>query len=244
MISRNMIFLMCLFLSSVVSAQSDDLNDEWFVCLIKPDAVVDVGFPVWGVVEYVAVERGDIVEEGQLVAELQSGVEKTTIKINQARLEFEERNRDRTQELSQDGHISAFDVDQSNTQTELAFLELERSQETLDLRKIRSPFTGVVAERMVSAGEYVQEQPILQLVKINPLKVEVVLPVNYFGQIDIDDSATIRPEYPVTDEYMAAVTIVDRVIDAASGTMGITLELANPDNRLAAGLKCELKFDK
>jgi hypothetical protein len=38
------------------------------------------------------------------------------------------------------------------------------------------------------------------------------------------------------------VTVVDRVVDAASSTFGVRLELANPDYRLPAGLKCRVRF--
>jgi membrane fusion protein (multidrug efflux system) len=38
------------------------------------------------------------------------------------------------------------------------------------------------------------------------------------------------------------VTIVDQVFDAASGTIGIRLELPNSDYALPAGLKCQVRF--
>ena len=41
----------------------------------------------------------------------------------------------------------------------------------------------------------------------------------------------------------ARVTVVDRVVDAASGTFGVRLELPNPDYRLPAGLKCKVRFE-
>jgi hypothetical protein len=37
--------------------------------------------------------------------------------------------------------------------------------------------------------------------------------------------------------------IVDRVVDAASGTFGVRLELSNSDLRLPAGRKCNVTFD-
>jgi len=40
----------------------------------------------------------------------------------------------------------------------------------------------------------------------------------------------------------AVVTVVDQVFDAASGTIGVRLELANPGYRIPAGLKCQVRF--
>jgi len=44
--------------------------------------------------------------------------------------------------------------------------------------------------------------------------------------------------------YGAKVTVVDRVVDAASGTFGVRLELPNPNYRLPAGLKCKVPFGR
>jgi multidrug efflux pump subunit AcrA (membrane-fusion protein) len=40
------------------------------------------------------------------------------------------------------------------------------------------------------------------------------------------------------------VTVVDRVVDAASGTFGVRLEVPNPNYRLPAGLKCKARFNR
>jgi len=43
--------------------------------------------------------------------------------------------------------------------------------------------------------------------------------------------------------YAATVTVVDRVLDAASGTFGVRLTLPNPDLQLPAGIRCKVRFD-
>ena len=42
--------------------------------------------------------------------------------------------------------------------------------------------------------------------------------------------------------YTGRVVIVDKVMDAASGTFGIRVELPNPSLGLPAGLKCRVRF--
>lgn len=42
--------------------------------------------------------------------------------------------------------------------------------------------------------------------------------------------------------YEASVKVVDRVIDAASGTFGVRLQLPNPGYRVPAGVKCRVRF--
>jgi multidrug efflux pump subunit AcrA (membrane-fusion protein) len=53
--------------------------------------------------------------------------------------------------------------------------------------------------------------------------------------------ATVRPEAP-SGKFVATVTTVDSMIDAASGTFGVRLELPNPGLRIPAGAKCKIAF--
>jgi membrane fusion protein (multidrug efflux system) len=70
----------------------------------------------------------------------------------------------------------------------------------------------------------------------------VVVPVSLYGQIKNGDQAEVRPEPPFGEVYPAKVVIVDRVVDAASGTFGLRLELPNKKGELPAGLKCNVTF--
>jgi len=72
--------------------------------------------------------------------------------------------------------------------------------------------------------------------------VEVFAPVSWLGRITVGQRAFVVPEAPVGGGYEAKVTVVDRVVDAASGTFGVRLELPNPSYALAAGLKCRVRF--
>jgi multidrug efflux pump subunit AcrA (membrane-fusion protein) len=129
----------------------------------------------------------------------------------------------------------------------LAQLEVKRTSEILALRTIRSPLSGVVVEKVLSPGDLATsnlKDPILRLVQINPLNVEVVLPVSEFGRVKPGAKALVFPEQPIGGEYRAIVTIVDTVVDAASGTFGVRLELPNRDRRIPPGIKCTVRFSK
>lgn len=49
--------------------------------------------------------------------------------------------------------------------------------------------------------------------------------------------AEVKPEAPLNDSYRAKVTIVDRVVDVASGTFGVRLEIPNSKYNIPPGLK-------
>ena len=133
------------------------------------------------------------------------------------------------------------ELDEAEVNLQLAKLELTRASELLKQRTIRSPIDGVVVARALGPGEYAFDQAhLLTVSQIDPLNVEVFVPLSQFGRIRLGTSAQVYPE--VGGEYAAIVTIVDQVFDAASGTIGIRLELPNPDYALPAGLKCQIRF--
>jgi multidrug efflux pump subunit AcrA (membrane-fusion protein) len=87
-------------------------------------------------------------------------------------------------------------------------------------------------------------KPILKLAEISTLHVEVILPTSAYGQIAMGDVATVRPEAPVGGSFPAKVVVVDRVLDSASGTFGVRLELPNENSALPAGARCQVEFPK
>jgi RND family efflux transporter MFP subunit len=228
-----------VLLGAGVTAAAQEAGHE---CLITPSLVVAVGSAVGGVLETVEVERGDRVRAGQVIARLRSGVERAAVDLAKARAEFEQRRVARNADLDQDELISEHERDEMRTQSVIAGLELAEANELLEMRTIRSPLNGVVVERSGSPGELIQESAIATVAQIDPLNVEVVLPVALFGEIAVGDVAQVVLAAPVGGAYAAKVVIVDRVIDAASGTFGVRLALPNRESKLPAGLQCRVLF--
>ena len=238
-------------------------------CLIEPKMLVSVNSEAEGVVKKVFVDRGDVVRQGQVVAKLESILQEAavkvaqaraqteaTIKANRARVAFGGRKLKRTQELAKDGISPLSELDEAETEKLLAELsllealenqriakyELQRAGAQLKLRTLRSPISGVVVERILSPGDLAGPEPVLKIAQIDPLRVEVFAPVSLLGKISVGMKAEVVPEAPVNSVHSARVTVVDRVVDAASGTFGVRLEFPNPGYRLPAGLKCKVRF--
>ncbi len=211
-------------------------------CLLEPHQMVNVGSPITGVLEQVLVDRGALVGRGQVVARLQAHVEAAIVETRKARLEFGTRKAERNEELFKKQLISVHEKDELETNNRLAELELKEAQENLNLKIIRSPVSGVVMERYLAPGDLVRQEKILRLAQINPLNVEVVLPSELHGTVRMGMSGEVRIDSPAAPRARARVVSIDRVIDAASGTFRVRLELANPDNRIPAGLKCKVKI--
>jgi multidrug efflux pump subunit AcrA (membrane-fusion protein) len=70
----------------------------------------------------------------------------------------------------------------------------------------------------------------------------VFVPVALLGKVAVGMRVQVVPEAPANTPRWANITVVDKVVDAASGTFGVRLEIPNPNNQLAAGLKCKVRF--
>ena len=243
-----------------------------FDCIIEARQTVEIRSSVEAVIETIRVSRGDFVKKGDVLVTLESGAEQAALELArsrssmqgeinaaQARLELARKKWEQAQELYQQNFVAASARDEAVAEYKLATeqlrqaeenkvlaqLEVKRSSEILALRTIRSPLSGVVVEKVLSPGEFATsniKDPILRLAEINPLNVEVVLPVSQYGRIKPGVKAMVFPENPIGGKYSATVKIVDRVVDAASGTFGVRLELPNRNGRIPAGIKCRVRF--
>jgi len=52
----------------------------------------------------------------------------------------------------------------------------------------------------------------------------------------------VLPEVPPGSRHVATVKVIDRLLDAASGTFGVRLELPNRQHKLPAGIRCIARF--
>ncbi len=229
--------LFCIHIGKAGSA-------EYLEGMIEPYLEVKISSQVPGIIDQVLVERGDLVKKGQVVARLRAGVEKADVQLAEAQVAFSKRKLDRNQELFAKEDISANEKDEIETDFKKGEALLEEAAAKLEMRSIRSTVDGVVVKRDLAAGEYVGEKPILTIAQIDPLNVEVVVPVGRYGSIVKGLFAEVRPEAPVGGAYTGRVVIVDKVVDAASGTFGIRVQVPNPNLSLPAGLKCRVRFYK
>jgi len=234
-------FIIVVSFSHGVNAGEFD-DDGRLDCLIEPHTVVNLSSEVPGVIDKILVQRGDHVKKGQLLFRLKATVEKSAVELSQAKNNFNKRRMVRNEELYKKQLLSIHEKDEMETEAKISALELRDARTRLNLRKVTSPIEGVVVVRHYSPGEYVTTDPVLEIAKINPLKVEVITPKRLIGKIKTGDKVEIYPDSPIDGQYDGKVTIVDEIIDAASGTFGVRVGLPNDDLKIPAGINCRIKF--
>jgi cobalt-zinc-cadmium efflux system membrane fusion protein len=238
-------------------------------CVIEPDRSAEVGSAVIGVVETVYVERGDMVQKGQLLAQLRASVERASVGAAQVRAqadadiqaaganyEFQRQKLARTEELMQKKFVSAQALDQVRAETSIAEQKLAQAREQkrvareelefahaqLGMRQIRAPFAGIVADRYVNPGERVEVKPMFRIAKTDPLRVEIIVPAASYGLVQKGVFATVMPELPNAPRVDAKVVLVDRMVDAASNTFRVRAELPNAKGTIPSGLRCKAEI--
>lgn len=239
-------------------------------CLVEPDRWADIGSPVIGIVEQLAVERGDRVGRGALLVQLRASVEQAsqTAAETRARADAElraaelaavlaEQRWQRSRALEAERFISPLALEQAAGELELARQRVAqaRTQQRiwadesriaaaqLSQRSVRAPFDGIVVDRFVNLGERVEDRPLVRLAVVDPLRVELMVPVTHWGRLRPGDTLMVKPELPGAEPVSARVSQVDRVLDAASNSFRVRLKLPNPGHRLPAGMRCKVDLD-
>jgi RND family efflux transporter MFP subunit len=246
------------------------IGPQTFDCIIEAQQTVKLASSALGMVSELNVDRGSVVRKGQVLGKLDDTVEAANFELarakavndyeitgHKARLAFLREKFSRADELVGPKIVSRNTRDEALSdmlveEQQLRLSELQHAEAQLDAiqaeavlkqRAIVSPVNGVVVERLLTVGEYRNDQSaILTIAQIDPLRVEVFVPTIYYGQVSVGGVGHVRPEEPIGGQHDATVIIVDKVMDAASGTFGVRLELPNPDLALPAGLKCKIQF--
>ena len=235
------------------------------ICLIQPDSEADIGSPVVGVVESISVERGDRVRKGQVLAKLRSRVEAASLRVAKTRAEADadvkaaranylylKQEYVRAEDLYKQKFISKAALEKSRAEMDVAREKLEQAKKQrdvwkrevelakaqLELRAIRAPFSGMVAERHVSVGERIEDQPMFRVTRVDPLRVEIVVPAGMFGTIKKGMDIRVTPDLPKFAPLDAKVILVDEFVDAASNTFRVRASLPNSEGKIPYGSRC------
>jgi len=212
-------------------------------CLIQPHRVVKMGSSTTGILRDIPVKRGDTVEKGQLLARLEDDLERISVELSRTRIKFLQSRVDRFYTLKQQSMTSDEALEQAEIELEVEKSELERWKTLLQQKSILSLFKGVVIDLLLAEGENVHEQsPIMVVASIDPLYVELLVPMSMYRDIDTGMQAEVTLDDPIGGTYIANVIVTDKVIDAASATFGVRLNLPNPGLDIPAGVNCQARF--
>jgi membrane fusion protein (multidrug efflux system) len=210
----------------------------------------DVAAGATGKVVSVHVERGSVVKKGDVLVKLDSRVASASLEEARAQValaksqqQLADADCERSEKLSKEGSVSVAEYQRSQAQCRNAAAQLASVTARLTSLEInvtdatiRAPFDGVVAERVVSVGEYVRaDSKVVTLVALDPLRLQLTVPES--------SAAFVQKDLPVEFTLTAAPNVVHKTKVAfvgaglRSGSRDLVVEalVANKDRALLPG---------
>lgn len=199
-----------------------------------------------GQVVAIAVEEGDTVAAGEELARIDD--ERYRLEVARARATLDrlsaELQRSRAlhgRELmsAEDFERARFEYDSQTAVYELARIDLADT-------RIRAPFDGVIAERLIKVGNTLgANEPTFRLVDPNPLLAVVYVPEADLGKLAKGQPARLRTDAFAGVEFAGEVLRISPVVDPDTGTVKVTIAMEDATERLRAGMfgRLDIRFD-
>lgn len=186
-----------------------------------------------GTVQVIRVDLGTRVAAGQELGRLESADQE--IALNQARESFENTKQqvERQRALATAGVVTRADSERVEFEHRQARLALQKAQRELDLTRIVAPFSGVVTGRIARVQRLVKPgDSLFRVTALEPVLAAVHVPEASASALPIGAAARVIDGDG--DTAKARVIRASPIIDAASGTREVILQLA-PGSRLTPG---------
>ena len=205
--------------------------------VIGTEAEVVVHPLVSGHVARILVEEGDRVQAGDTLLSLEDAEnllheERTRLEHSKAR-----QDRERVEELARRDLVSEQDRDQARYAEELARLNWESARLTVERGHVRAPIGGVVSRRSVQVGDLVgPTNPLFTLVDDRELIAVLDVPEREWPRLQVGQKVQVASVALDEGGLSGRIKRIAPVIDSASGTVRVTVAVADPAGRLRSGM--------
>src|SRR5687767_14311590 len=175
-----------------------------------------------------------------------------------AALDWAEADFNRIQSLLDQKVVSQAEYDQRLTQVQAArqqyqtaqnaaqqsFRSLQAARARVDLARkssadtvVRAPFSGIVAERLVSTGDYVSRgMKVATVVRIDPVRVELTVPEQYLSLVKTGQTVRLTVDAYPGEVFSAQVRFVSPSLKTDQRALTVEAIAGNADGRLKPGL--------
>lgn len=221
-----------------------------------------------GVVEWIAVKKGDSVTNGQVIARLDDSEYQARIRETQGRLAAMQANADKAEIEHQRIRKLVSQQIETRQAEDNARLTLEAAKAAiqevegqlallrtyLDWTVIRSPIDGVVLEKLVDPKELVTPQSFggargpstafVALADPKDLQVEIDLNEVDLSKVALGQKCRVSPEAYLDRDYEGYVAEIAPEANRQKGTLQIKVQIRNPDHFLTPELSAKVDFLK
>lgn len=200
-----------------------------------------VSFSTGGTIKSLTVSEGDKVAKGQLIGTLDNGSLRSAYDIAAATL-AQAKDAYNRMKLLHDANslpdIKWVDVQSKLTQAQKT---AEIARIALNDARLYSPVSGVVSEKMASAGQNVAPGiPVVKIVNINNVKVMISIPENEISKFNNNSTASITTK-AVPDEIFSG-KLIEKAVTAnpLSRAYQVKYQVDNSAGKLLPGMICDV----
>ncbi len=239
---------------------------------LKPRESVDVTPKATGRLVETHFRVGDRVKKGDLIAELEDdelqqrmrraeaaiAVSDANVAQRKAELDSIKANLARAQQLFEEQLMSPQEFEQQKTglamveaQVELAAAQVEQAKAELrelgiqlEQTKIYAPMSGDVALRYVDEGALVSpNSPIVRIVNLAMMVSQGNVPERNVGKLRVGNETEVRVDALPDRVFRGRVARISPVLDAATRSALIEIDIPNPDRVLRAEMFARINLD-
>ncbi|PKN13424.1 MAG: hypothetical protein CVU69_01745 [Deltaproteobacteria bacterium HGW-Deltaproteobacteria-4] len=205
-----------------------------------------------GVVQRLHVDVGAAVIKGQVLAEIAStevSGARAELSTAQSRLHLAETALRREEQLFAKGISAQQDVEVARAEQEAAAATLEQARQSLALYgasakggsgstvALRSPLTGIVAERSVVAGQSIlPETPLFTVVNLASMGIELSLPADRIALAKVGAPIEALFDGMEGERFTGKVVQIAPALDGQTRLLKVLAEVENPQQLLKSGL--------
>lgn len=214
-----------------------------FVGTLHADAEAEVATEVDGRLVDVAADLGDQVEARQVLATLDDATLSAQLREATATLEKTTNEERRAQRLKEQGVMSQQEYDAISSAQSVALAKRDVLAIQLGHTRIRAPFAGRIAKRLVDVGNYVRVgTPIFVLVADDPLRLRGEVPERYASELEVGQSVRGRVEAYPEDTLRGRLARMSAAADPVSRAVTVEVVVPNPDGKLKVGFFCKAEI--
>lgn len=200
-----------------------------------------------GVIEEILVEEGRRVRAGQVLARLETQRLKLEVARAKAEADKAQENFDRNTRIFEKHLISKEMYDQSRFTLEAARAAYHIARLTLEESEIRTPISGVVSARFIKLGNQIQPgSPAFRVTQMDALHAHIYVPERDIHKLAPRQVVSLALDAWPEKTFRGSVLRVNPVVDAGTGTVKVTVEMAANQPQLKPGMfgRVEILYDR
>lgn len=190
-----------------------------------------------GVLLELKVEAGDTVQRGDVLARLDSDRHRLEVAQAKAQLDRLKSDYERMKELHAKELVSSDQFEQVRSEYESQRATFEMARLELSYTDIKAPIGGVISERLVKAGNWIQDQqPLFEIADFRPLEAVLHVPQRELSLLEAGFPVSVHTDALPGQHFEGHVDRISPVVNPDTGTFDVTVELPNEDGALKPGL--------